>query len=219
MIHAVQDHQQTSFCRGTKVPFAGNRPQKKIFSHIKKGLHLELAGFSYLLAVLICAIPFILLMLNASASGEKLQNQVQPYFSHQPVHFSDNLRNEWGIILTEGQYSRNIHSQIGSVEMFSKTEDSNENDMEMPSKTPNTIKIFMCGDVMTGRGIDQVLPNQCTDCHEVQCLGTALGRTGCNRGSGIRRSSQSGVTAPAIPPDLGGSLLRDRRSPRPLSGR
>jgi poly-gamma-glutamate capsule biosynthesis protein CapA/YwtB (metallophosphatase superfamily) len=145
----------------TNVPCAGNRLLRKIFARVKKGLHLELVGFSYLLAVLICALPFILLMLSTSASGEELQNQVQPYLSHQPVHPSDNLRNEWGIILTKGLYSGNIHSQIGSVEMFSKTEDSNENDMEMPSKTPNTIKIFMCGDVMTGRGIDQVLPNQC----------------------------------------------------------
>ena len=29
------------------------------------------------------------------------------------------------------------------------------------SPTPPTLRIFLCGDVMTGRGIDQVLPHPC----------------------------------------------------------
>jgi hypothetical protein len=43
--------------------------------------------------------------------------------------------------------------------MFSKTIGSKKNTIERSPVTLNLIKIFMCGDVMTGRGIDQVLPH------------------------------------------------------------
>ena len=48
--------------------------------------------------------------------------------------------------------TRDVHklSQMGITE--NKTDDA-------ASSTPKTITIFMCGDVMTGRGIDQVLPH------------------------------------------------------------
>jgi poly-gamma-glutamate synthesis protein (capsule biosynthesis protein) len=67
--------------------------------------------------------------------------------------------NEGGINLKEDLFSRNIRSQSGLGVMFSKTIGSKGHTIERSPGTLNLIKIFMCGDVMTGRGIDQVLPH------------------------------------------------------------
>jgi hypothetical protein len=116
----------------TNVHFGGNRPPREMIARLKKGLHPELADLPYLLAILICALPFTLLMLSVSALGEEPQNSVPPHLSHQPTHCSDNLRDEKGIDLTGGLFSRHMQSQIGPAEMFSGTEDSNKNYMEIP---------------------------------------------------------------------------------------
>jgi poly-gamma-glutamate synthesis protein (capsule biosynthesis protein) len=48
--------------------------------------------------------------------------------------------------------TRDVHSLSEMVDKKNKTIDT-------ATKIPNAITIFMCGDVMTGRGIDQVLPH------------------------------------------------------------
>ena len=42
---------------------------------------------------------------------------------------------------------------------FSEMVDKKNITVNTATKIPNAITIFMCGDVMTGRGIDQVLPH------------------------------------------------------------
>ncbi|MBA7561193.1 hypothetical protein ES708_02828 [subsurface metagenome] len=56
-------------------------------------------------------------------------------------------------------FGKTIPSNLGFREIFSRTESSWQETANKLSRTSNPITIFMCGDVMIGRGIDQVLPH------------------------------------------------------------
>ena len=57
-----------------------------------------------------------------------------------------------GLQALEQNITRDVHGLSEMVDKKNKTVDT-------AKKIPNAITIFMCGDVMTGRGIDQVLPH------------------------------------------------------------
>ena len=143
----------------TGFPFSSKKSSRTIITHLKKGLCPESAKFLNSLANLTVVIAGTLFILSASVLGGEPHSGIQQRLSHFSVSHLDNLMNEGGINLKEDLFSRNIRSQGGLGVMFSKTIGSKGNTIERSPGTLNLIKIFMCGDVMTGRGIDQVLPH------------------------------------------------------------
>lgn len=143
----------------TGFPFSSKKSSRTIITHLKKGLYPESAKFLNSLAILTVVIAGTLFILSASVLGGEPHSGIQQRLSHFSVSHLDNLMNEGGINLKEDLFSRNIRSQSGLGVMFSKTIGSKGHTIERSPGTLNLIKIFMCGDVMTGRGIDQVLPH------------------------------------------------------------
>ena len=113
----------------------------------------------YPLVILTAVLAGTLLMLRAPVSGGEPHSGIQKSLSHSLVSRLNNSMNGIIINLKENLFSRNTQSQGGLGETFSETMDPKEKSIERSSKTLNPIKIFMCGDVMTGRGIDQALPH------------------------------------------------------------
>ena len=56
---------------------------------------------------------------------------------------------------------QNKPSKAGPGNMSTKTDNSRQKSFDKPPGTLKPITLFMCGDVMLGRGIDQVLAHPC----------------------------------------------------------
>ena len=130
-----------------------------IVAHLKKGLYLECPNLLYPLVILAVVFAGTLFVLSASVLGGEPHCGIQKSPSHFLVSRLNNSMNCVRINLKENPFSHNTQSQGGVGEIVSETIGPKEKSIERSSEMLNSIKIFMCGDVMTGRGIDQVLPH------------------------------------------------------------
>ena len=89
-------------------------------------------------------------------SYPNIQQQALYSFSLPQV---DRLINQKQTTQKQKLIYRNTLSKGMSKEMFSGMKNAAKKAADKPSIIFNLITIFMCGDVMTGRGIDQVLPH------------------------------------------------------------
>ena len=71
-------------------------------------------------------------------------------------------------------------------------------------------RLFLCGDVMTGRGIDQVLPHPCEP-----RLSRALGALGASTTSSWRSAHGPDRPRPSMPAYVWGDALDELRAQRP----
>src|SRR6187455_2513170 len=55
--------------------------------------------------------------------------------------------------------ARPLHSQIAQTDTHAPVKNSVQNRSDLGVQNPALLTLFLCGDVMTGRGIDQVLPH------------------------------------------------------------
>ena len=58
--------------------------------------------------------------------------------------------------------ARPLHSQIAQTDTHAPVKNSVQNRSDLGVQNPALLTLFLCGDVMTGRGIDQVLPHPAT---------------------------------------------------------
>jgi hypothetical protein len=143
----------------TGFSFSGKKSSRTIITQLKKDLDPDAQNLPHPLVILTAILAGTLFMLSASVLGGEPHSGIQKRLSHSSVSRLDTLMNGGGISLKENLLSCNTGSKGGLGEIFLEIVGPKEKNIKRSSRTLNLIKIFMCGDVMTGRGIDQVLPH------------------------------------------------------------
>jgi poly-gamma-glutamate synthesis protein (capsule biosynthesis protein) len=121
--------------------------------------HLELQD-SLKLPIIIIILVGLLFIVGTQTVGRESYPKIQQQASYSSsLPQVDRLINQRQTNQKQGLIYCKTLSQEMSKEMFSGMKNAGKKATDKPSMIFNLITIFMCGDVMTGRGIDQVLPH------------------------------------------------------------